>query len=57
MAQIEKLSPRDFHDLVDGVPFTKVIPIGKKYEQDGKKCQKVKILRKGFRAVDAIVVA
>lgn len=51
------LNLRDLHDLVDESD-KKVVPVGKPFENEkGQKCQNVKIIRRGFRPVDATVIA
>lgn len=51
------LNIRDLHDLVDEQKGVRVVTTGKSFKEDGKKFQPVKILRRGFRPVDALIAA
>ncbi len=51
------MTTRDLHSLVDDEPGAKVIPVGKPYEMNGKRYQKVQIVRRGTRTINAVISA
>lgn len=51
------INHRDLHTIVDEVPGTKVVGIGKTYEKDGKKFQAIQIIAPGFRPIPVLVTA